>query len=131
MASQTRGSPPHLDTNLNVGLIDALVKEGHAFSFFQIIRLLRLYISKSMGKPKSTVFSGDTLQIKPKLTLAFPASDVESVQKLGDLDNPRFLILANFSPIILYEERRIIIVSKSSILSIADQWLYMQYENWL
>lgn len=80
---------------MNTGLIDELLKQGHAFSFFQIIRLLRRF-TESSGTPKSNPFSNETIRIKPRLSLAFPASDVESVQRLGDGDDPRFLILANF-----------------------------------
>ncbi|MBN1850091.1 MAG: type VI secretion system baseplate subunit TssG [Deltaproteobacteria bacterium] len=76
-------------------LMDELLKEGHSFSFFQILRLLRFYISKSSGKSESDLFTGDVLRIHPALSLAFPASDVESIQNTGDVDNPKFLILAN------------------------------------
>jgi type VI secretion system protein ImpH len=80
---------------MKTNLIDELLKEGHAFSFFQIIRLLRFHISKSTGKAGSALLTGNTIRIHPTLSLAFPASDVESIQDMGDVDDPSFLILAN------------------------------------
>ena len=86
----------HLKETKNTDLMKKVLKEGHSFSFFQIVRILRRLIAKSTNELKSIPVSNSALQIKPELTLAFPASDVESVQNLGDIDDPRFLILVNF-----------------------------------
>ena len=77
-------------------LIEKILKEGHSFSFFQIIRILRRLLSGSTGKLKGKGVSGEALRIRPDLSLAFPASDVKSVQNKGDLNDPNFLIHVNF-----------------------------------
>ena len=96
MAGQTGGSSSHLDTDLKAELKHQLLEQGHAFSFFQVIRLLRHLIAQSSRTQKPPFDFSETIRIKPNLTLAFPASDVESVQELGDPADPRFLITANF-----------------------------------
>jgi type VI secretion system protein ImpH len=96
MARQARGSSPHLNTERTARLKHQLLEEGHAFSFFQVMRLLRHLILQSSRTRKRPFDFSQTIRIKPNLTLAFPASDVESIQELGDPKDPRFLITANF-----------------------------------
>ena len=96
MASQTGGSPPHLNTDPKASVKHELLEEGHAFSFFQIIRLLRLLTLQSFRTQKPPSDFSEMIRIRPNLSLAFPASDVQSVQEVGGPDDPRFLITANF-----------------------------------
>jgi type VI secretion system protein ImpH len=96
MAGQVGGSPSRIDTDEKLRLKHELLEKGPAFSFFQIIRLLRLFSLKSSRTQKPPSDFSETIRIKPNLSLAFPASDVESVQEVGDPDDPRFLITANF-----------------------------------
>lgn len=96
MAGQVGGSPSRIDTDEKLRLKHELLEKGPAFSFFQIIRLLRLFSLKSFQTQKPPSDFSETIRIKPNLSLAFPASDVESVQEVGDPEDPRFLITANF-----------------------------------
>ncbi len=61
-----------------------LLKEGHTFSFYQVIRLLRLLDAPSKKGGKSVPSSGDSIWIKPELSLAFPPSDVAKVEEIPD-----------------------------------------------
>jgi len=96
MAGQAGGSSPHLNTDSKATLKQELLEKGHAFSFFQVIRLLRLFAMQPFRTQTPPSELSQTIQIKPNLSLAFPASDVESVQELGDHKDLRFLITANF-----------------------------------
>ncbi|UCE52962.1 MAG: type VI secretion system baseplate subunit TssG, partial [Desulfobacterales bacterium] len=96
MAGQAGGSPPHLNPDPKAGLKLELLKEGHAFSFFQVMRLLRFFARQSSGAPKSPSDLSQKIRIKPNLSLAFPASDVERIEELGDRDDSQFLITVNF-----------------------------------
>jgi type VI secretion system protein ImpH len=96
MASQVGRSSPHLKTDTKLSLKQELLEKGHAFSFFQVIRLLRLFAFQSVQTKTPSSDLSQTIQIKPNLSLAFPASDVESVQEIGDQEDFRFLITANF-----------------------------------
>ena len=96
MAGQAGGSSPHLNPDPKAGLKLELLKEGHAFSFFQVMRLLRFIARQSSGAPKSSSDLSQKIRIKPNLSLAFPASDVERIEELEDRDDAQFLITANF-----------------------------------
>jgi type VI secretion system protein ImpH len=96
MAGQAGGSSPHLNPDPKTGLKLELLKEGHAFSFFQVMRLLRFLAQKSSGAPKSPSDLGQKIRIKPNLSLAFPASDVERIEELEDHDDAQFSIAVNF-----------------------------------
>jgi type VI secretion system protein ImpH len=96
VASQAGGSPPHLDPDPKAVLKQELLREGHAFSFFQVVRLLRLFAMEASGSRASPSDFRERIRIKPNLSLAFPSSDVESVQQFGDPENPHFSITVNF-----------------------------------
>ena len=95
MAGQTRRSSPHLETDTKANLKQELLDKGHAFSFFQVIRLLRLFALHSVKGKMALSDLSQTIQIKPNLSLAFPASDVESVREIGDHKDSRFLSQAS------------------------------------
>lgn len=87
MASQIRG--PSFDLKLN------LLKEGYSFSFFQVIRLIRLLNRNDIHVEEGQTVNNLKIKIKPELSLAFPASDIASVEELpGDI--PSFVITATF-----------------------------------
>ncbi len=96
MAGKAGRSSPHLNADSAAGLKQQLLEEGPAFSFFQVVRLLRHLILQSSGIHEPPLDFNKTIRIQPNLSLAFPASDVESVQEVGDAEEPRFLITANF-----------------------------------
>jgi type VI secretion system protein ImpH len=84
-----------LDIN-KAGLKLELLKEGHAFSFFQVLRLLRRYGAKLTDESATDPHGGDQIVIKPNLSLAFAPSDVDSVEESGNHNETRFLVTANF-----------------------------------
>lgn len=96
MAGQTGGSPPYLNPDKETSLKLELLKEGRAFSFFQVVRLLRLIGLRSSRKPGPSFEFAENLRIRPHLSLAFPSADIESIEESGDDTDPRFLITANF-----------------------------------
>lgn len=72
MAGQVRGPASHI--------IRDLLKEGHSFSFFQVIRLLRLLDPTPLDSRRQEPFRSQQISIKPDLSLAFPAADVAKVE---------------------------------------------------
>jgi type VI secretion system protein ImpH len=96
MASTTGGSPPHLKPDGKIALKEELLREGHDFSFFQVIRLLRLLVPQSSDPHTTPSAFSKAIRTKPHLSLAFPASEVQRVEEIGDAEDPRFLIAVNF-----------------------------------
>jgi type VI secretion system protein ImpH len=96
MASKTGGSSPHLKHDRKTALKEELLREGHDFSFYQVIRLLRLLASQPSGSPTTPSAISKAIRTKPHLSLAFPASEVQSVEEIGDTEDPQFLIAVNF-----------------------------------
>ncbi len=72
-----------------------LLKEGHAFSFFQVIRLLRLLGSPSKETDARELQDTEHIRIRPKLSLAFPPADVDSIEEVGE-EEPQYLVTATF-----------------------------------
>ena len=54
---------------------EQLLAHGERFSYFQAIRLLRLF-----GKARG--METDSLRIRPKLSLGFPENDIDSIEPL-------------------------------------------------
>lgn len=73
-----------------------LLEKGHTFSFFQAIRLLRLLHAPSEDAVGSPSEATDHIRIRPKLSLAFPAADVDRVDEgPSDTGAGQFMITAN------------------------------------
>jgi len=72
MAGQARRAAP--------GIKRDLLKEGHRFSFFQVIRLLRLLDPEPFDFHRQEPFRSEQIKIRPDLSLAFPAADVAKVE---------------------------------------------------
>ncbi len=72
-----------------------LLRHGRRFSFFQVIRLLRQL--EHIAKDGSAADITDTghIRIRPKLSLAFPSSDVDSIEEL-DGENSSFRVNTAF-----------------------------------
>jgi type VI secretion system protein ImpH len=83
MAGAVRGSS--FDIKLD------LLMKGHQFSFFQVMRLLRLFIRNLERSDEKESSEEEHIRIYPKLSLAFPASDVARVEEI-DSEKPLFLI---------------------------------------
>lgn len=72
-----------------------LLKEGHTFSFFQVIRLLRLLNREAAQSEAQRPIEDEHIRIRPDLSLAFPASDIARVEELpGEASS--FLVTATF-----------------------------------
>jgi type VI secretion system protein ImpH len=67
-----------------------LLKEGHTFSFYQVIRLLRSFASADGGTGKT-----DSIRIRPELSLNFPPADVDRIEELSE-DDIQFLVTVTF-----------------------------------
>lgn len=96
MAGQAGGSPAHLATESGSGLKHQLLEQGRSFSFFQVMRLLRLLTSAASGEAQAPAGLDASIRIRPNLSLAFPASDVANIREVGDPEEARFQITANF-----------------------------------
>jgi len=73
-----------------------LLAHGEAFSFFQVMRLLRLFGQKS-GQPLDAEHAAKgNVKVRPKLSLGFPAADVDRVEEKKNGEDSSFQITANF-----------------------------------
>jgi len=142
MAGTDRGTSP--DLKLDVKL--SLLKEGENFSFFQVIRLLRLYLDSPSSESKAAPYQHNQIRIVPHLSLGFPASDIESIEEHCDQnDKSTFKIKTNFlslygssSPLpTFYSEELLDEASEDTsasrdFLDIIHQRLYLLFfQSWL
>lgn len=65
-------------------LITDLLTHGHEFSFVQVMRLARKHLDSGAKGGLPEIHWQDRVRIRPELSLAFPASDVARVEKVGD-----------------------------------------------
>lgn len=80
-------TPPSPGADLS--LTDELFVKGHAFGFFQAVRLLKMRLRRDPGARGPDVrdpddISGDRLRMRPKLSLAFPPADIDCIRKMGN-----------------------------------------------
>jgi type VI secretion system protein ImpH len=90
MAGQVRGAASHI--------IRDLLKKGHSFSFFQVIRLLRLLDPEPLDSQGQEPFRNQQISIRPDLSLAFPAADVAKVENPSP-EKSNFEVTASSSPL--------------------------------
>ena len=86
MAGQGWGSPADIRFDL--------LKNGHAYSFFQVIRLLRL-LCGGPEKPKEEGRKRGNIRVRPDLSLGFPAADIAKVEERG-IEGSGFRVTATF-----------------------------------
>lgn len=67
----------------------------HAFSFFQIMRLLRFLENRRLKKGTPGGRKDVSIAVRPELSLAFPAADVSKIETLDEEDGG-FLVTATF-----------------------------------
>ena len=98
MAGQIGGDSPILTTDHKLDLRLELTRHGREFSFFQLIRLLRLLKRQSIGNAAEydTSQAWRHIRVQPELSLGFPSADVSKVEEKGDPENPSFWITASF-----------------------------------
>lgn len=70
MAGQDRGTLPLV--------IQGLADKPQSYSYFQAIRLLKLWTGKT-GEAEAQGFYDDTLRVRPHLSLSFPGSDMTEI----------------------------------------------------
>ena len=85
MASQDRGSSSHLKKDL--------LGKAHEFSFFQVMRLLRLFLQDQEISEEKRSVEEEYIRIRPELSLSFPPADVVKIEE-SDGEKPRFSITA-------------------------------------
>ncbi len=95
MAGKTWRSPPDMRKQEMEYIKREILDQAHSFSFFQIFRLLRVISQEKPGERDIFRELFNRIDIKPKLSLAFPASDVESVKEIERDDEKRFQVIAN------------------------------------
>ena len=71
---------PTLDST---SLLDNLLSQGHAFSFYQVMRIARHSFCLGGKEHVAGMTWQERLRLRPELSLAFPASDVALVQRHG------------------------------------------------
>jgi len=87
MAGKDWRSPPDLKTDL--------LNEGHTFSFFQVLRLLRLLTADGAQDGLSPSSHAEAARIRPGLSLGFPAADVVGIEETPDAETP-FRVMTTF-----------------------------------
>ncbi|MBW2638720.1 MAG: type VI secretion system baseplate subunit TssG [Deltaproteobacteria bacterium] len=92
MASSHRSPSPDLTSELTFDLL----KKGYSFSFFQAMRLLRLLCRDSSGMESTDTLEFDSIRVRPKLSLAFPAADLDRIEETENKGKTRFQVTANF-----------------------------------
>jgi type VI secretion system protein ImpH len=94
MARAHRRSPSDLNSPDQDNRIEGLPGTARAVSFFQAIRLLRRRIGSGGALTEAEL--NNRIYVRPNLSLAFPASDIESIEPLKEGDAETFRITANF-----------------------------------
>ena len=87
MDSQNRRTPAYLKQNL--------LKNGFDYSFFQVLRLLSR-IDEQTDSDLTALELARRIRVRPNLSLAFPASDVEEVKEITGARSSKYQVVANF-----------------------------------
>lgn len=85
MAGQDRGPSPHLKSDL--------LGKAHEFSFFQVMRLLRLLLQGLGSTEEKGSVEEEYIRIRPELSLSFPPADVAKIEEIKG-EKPFFSITA-------------------------------------
>ena len=64
------------------GIAERLFREGYLFDFFQAIRLLEIFLPGGKSTGETSDLKEERIRFRPDRGLAFPASDVRSIEKL-------------------------------------------------
>lgn len=71
------------------------ITRPHAFSFFQVMRLLRLLEKRRFNEGGASAGNDIKIAVRPELSLAFPAADVKGIEPVAEGDEG-FLVTATF-----------------------------------
>lgn len=72
-----------------------LLERGHRLPFVQVIRLLKLYLSRQQNKKLTNEELFRLIRVRPHLSLDFPGTDIVKIEEL-DEEHARFRITATF-----------------------------------
>jgi len=86
MAGKNRGSSPDV--------MERLLEESRTFSFVQAMRLLRRWLRSEGKGDAANPF--DRIRVRPDLSLAFPGTDITSIDRDSSEDPSRFLVTVTF-----------------------------------
>ncbi len=73
-----------------------LLNEGHSFSFFQVMRVLRFLVSSGNESGMLPAEEMHGVRVRPDLSLAFPAADVNKVEEQIGEERVGFQVTATF-----------------------------------
>lgn len=85
MASPNRGPSSHLKSDL--------LGKAHEFSFFQVMRLLRLLLQGLRSPEEKNSVVEEYVRIRPELSLSFPPADVAKIEEIEG-EKPLFSVTA-------------------------------------
>jgi type VI secretion system protein ImpH len=77
------------------GIAARLFREGYQFDFFQSVRLLEVFLAGGKGTGETADLREERIRFRPHHGLAFPATDIHSIEKLGGVPE-RARITATF-----------------------------------
>lgn len=83
------------DGRSSVDLKKDLFANPKSYSFFQAVRLLRLFL-RLTGEGSDTTLFQNRLRVRPLLSLSFPGTDVYSVDEVQTGETTRYLLTATF-----------------------------------
>ncbi|XCN73061.1 MAG: type VI secretion system baseplate subunit TssG [Candidatus Electrothrix aestuarii] len=90
MASKNRQHPSDI-----TDIRQLLLEQGHRLPFVQVIRLLKLYLSRQQNKKLTNEELFRLIRVRPHLSLDFPGTDIVKVEEL-DEEHARFQITVTF-----------------------------------
>ena len=74
-------------------LKQTLLGKSHVFSFFQAMRLLKILLRTETGKG---IQDGRSIHIRPRLSLGFPAADIDQIREVDTGAHPGYEMIVNF-----------------------------------
>ncbi|MFH1139987.1 MAG: type VI secretion system baseplate subunit TssG [Pseudomonadota bacterium] len=90
------GEAGRSSVDLKTDLKEDLFTKTRAYSFFQAIRLLRLFQRDLTGEETAEALFHEVLRIRPLLSLSFPGTDLYSVEKKQFNNQVHYLLTATF-----------------------------------
>lgn len=94
MARTHRRPPADLNQPGRVDIVEELLRNGSAFSFFQAVRLLRHAVRGRT--PSAGLDTSERIRMRTKLSLSFPAADIDCIQTDPGEGETVYRITANF-----------------------------------
>ena len=74
------------------GIAARLFREGYQFDFFQSVRLLEIFLPGGKSTGETSDLNEERIRFRPHHGLAFPATDVRSIERLSGIPERGWLI---------------------------------------